>query len=347
VLRYDTVSEDCFSINLSTDGGESWAETYELCTGQELDENIGAVVVGNFLYVAYIMKTAVHSARVMRYRSSDGERDPIYGSQIVFNAGVGDTIRNLDLCSNADSFDDRLYMLALNSGELRFFWTDEDGGAGSESWNELPTGVSDAWWTLEASANENSGVGSGYHPMALYMAENWDLMLWRFSGGGPVTTLVDPAAYGESDSSPVSISAFDDFVVISYWNQLYEIRTCVSADGGDTFDCDVHQGDGNGFVGAVNARQGAGIAEMVVYDGDPPCLFRYRDYTGSWSGQVMCSDLDVSTGAFISLESLPPHSSSSHGAVVLSSDPDTGSAYFISSPVVFADGFESGDDSAW
>lgn len=351
VLRYDTASDDCFSVNLSTDEGSTWVETFEHCTGQELLGKIAAVVAGDFFYVAYVMETVVDSAKLMRFRWSDGEKDPIFGSQIVFSVMVGDSIRSFDLCSNADTFDDRLYFFAIEvlapalHGDLRFFWTDQDGGTGAEPWNDVPTTLSGVGSILGATGNENYAAHVGYHPMVLWTGEGFDLGVWRYRPGRQANTIVDNAVYG----TPSGISAYDDHVAINYWNQHYEMTTCLSDDGGVNFSCEFAQGVGNGFSGDVAARNGAGIAEMAVYDydGDAPCWYRHRDYVGTWSDQVACTDLGVSMRGPISLESLPPHTAFSYGAVVESSDPETGSAYFIRSPVIFSDGFESGDTAAW
>jgi hypothetical protein len=343
VLRYDTVSDDCFSVNLSTDEGSTWTESYEYCTGQELESDIGAVVSGDFLYVAYVMETAVDTARLMRFRMSDGAVDPIYGSQTVLTAAVGESIWDVDVCSNADTFDDRLYFFATHAGAIRSFWTDELGGTGPEPWHELATAFTNVWWVLGVTSNENYAAGSGYHPMVLYVADGFDLGVWRYHPVHSASNILDSAAYG----SPSGISAYNDYVAVNYWNQNYEMKSCLSDDGGLTFACEQVQGDGHGFTGDMAARNGAGIAEMVVFNNDQPCWYRHQDYGGTWSNDVVCTEISVDGESPISLESLPPHNQFSYGAVVVSNDPVAGSAYFIRSPVVFADEFESSNTSAW
>jgi hypothetical protein len=347
VLRYDTATTDCWSVNLSTDSGDSWTETYEYCTAQELGDEIGATIAGGRLYVAYIAKMAVASARLMRFRTSDGEQDPIYGGQTVFNAAKYDGICNVAVASNVDEFDDRLYYFAINEDALRFFWTDEDGGTGSESWHEIATGVTTAMcYYLAPTFNEHYHLGSDYNPMVAYQ-DSWDLYLWRYHGStGPESNLLEPSE--PVFEYPGAISAFDDTVAAIYWSYGYDLKACISEDAGDSFTCEeIGTADGP-FHGDITARNGTGIA--AVYNGNATgdfCEYRYLDSGGTWSPAYQCGGPENYAGSPIMIEPVSPYTMYSYGLLMVSNQEVTGGAYFVPAPVVYTDGFESGDTSAW
>ena len=346
VLRYDDGTDDCFSVNLSIDGGATWTETYEHRTSLELDDDIGATIVGGSLYVSYVSVAAVHSARLMRFRNSDGEQDPVYGAHTVFNAQVADTINDVKVCSNVDSFDDHLYFFAISEDVLKYFWSDEDGGAGTEPWHVVATGVSNACCGLDVTANKNAHLGTGYNPIAAFRGTDWELFLWRYDGMAPEQIELDDPIYSYPDGQ-VSISASEDEFVLTYWRQSYEAKTCVSHSAGGGMGCEVVQLGGYGYYGDLSARHGAGFAMVYSRDNDP-CEYRRRDYVGAWSAPQPCSDVDLDSSSWLTLEALPPYGELDYGGVLISSDGVPSAApYFFRAPVMFSDGFESGDTTFW
>lgn len=342
VLRYDDGIDHCFSVNISYDGGESWIETFERRSAIELRDFIGATIVDGNLYVSFIGRAAVNSAKLMRFRTSDGAQDPIYGSHTVFNAAVGDEIVDIKVASNGDWFDDHLYLFTISEEELRFFWSDEDGGAGSEPWHEVPTGVTNAWFALDVTANENAHLGSGFNPMVVFMGSGWELFFWRFDGVVGYQIELDDPIY----SVQVSVSAFEDRVVLSYWTQLYQFKTCVSPNSGTQWSCEVVQGTGYGYPVDVTARHDGGFAMIFARD-NGPCEYRRRGYSGAWSDPELCGAVDADSDARFTFDRLPPYGVFDLGGILISSDEVSGGAYFFRAPEVFSDGFEAGDLSGW
>ena len=345
VLRYDTAGEDCFAVNLSTDGGDSWSETYEQCSAHGIGNHLGTTVVGGFLYVGYISHIAVNSARVIRVQTSDGVYDPIYGSVTVLSAAVQDTICHIALTSNHASYDDHLYLFAITEGNLVFFWTDEDGGAGSEPWHEVTTGVTDAWcWMLEATYNDGFWLGSGYNPLVAYQS-SWDLYLWRYHGiDGPEHFLFDADA--PVFEYPGSIAAADDEMRAVYWSYSYQTKSCASSAAGSSPTCHTWDACNSGFAADVVAAPGGGFGAVYAPDNND-CLVRIEDASGQWSDSTPCHGSSLPLRGPVAIAPMQAFTPFSYGLVAIANDPLTGTPYFIRAPIIFNNGFESGDPSAW
>jgi len=104
VLRY---SGD-WSVNISTDGGETWQETYTW--GGSVDDT-SAAVVDDYLWVGYVFSSANDQGRMRRFNVSNGLVDGTYGYQTVFDKNVA--IKEIAVVTNADGFDNRVYLYAI------------------------------------------------------------------------------------------------------------------------------------------------------------------------------------------------------------------------------------------
>lgn len=345
VLRYDTVSDACFTINFSADTGENWAQPFLSCSVHGYGAHMGAAIVGGYLYVAYVDHMVVNSVELVRARTSDGAWDPVFGRQTVFSAAVGDSICHLALASNQVSFDDRLYLFAVTEGNLKFYWTDEDGGVGTEPWNEEATGVSDAsCWMLEAAYNDGYWLGSGYSPVVAYQV-GWYLYIWRFHGTtGAEHFLFDADA--PAFEYPGSIAVSHDELEAVYWSYSYEVKSCSSATAGSSPTCRTWEPCDHVFAGDVVATPFGGFG-MVYAPDNGDCLMRVKSDPGAWTGASLCSDSRSSLHGPLAIAPLQPYSPVSYGIVAVDNDPFTGTPYFVLSPVVFFDGFDSSDTSAW
>ncbi len=152
ILLYQSGSYYYWSVNLSTNGGSTWAETYQWNATYKIN-HISATVLDNHCFVAYIGNSGQTDARLRQFKVTDGQPENFSNGQpyITVFTTAGDSIREVALTSNQDFFNNRLYFFFLcNNGDLHYFWSD----AQAVFWNEIATYISDADRGLDASCNE-------------------------------------------------------------------------------------------------------------------------------------------------------------------------------------------------
>lgn len=331
-------NDNFWSVNISEDGGATWTETYYWEVPEWLHE-IDAVVVGDYLYVAYYVHALwPGSARLRRFSVHDGMPDNVYSYHEVVN--TPQTVYDFALASNADSADSRLYFLfAESDGDLRYFWTDAEGGSDA-SWTEATTGVTNASHKLYATWNE---LWDSYFLFASYIGRDDNLYVWRRGSGG-----VDSTEIASSVITPwrTGISAYDDVVVVSYAtgdSSGGDLEYWITYNGGEDWLIGT-LGTGESYVAPdVTLRKGRGIA--VVYGqynpvGVDQIWMRRRPYHGAyWSSPIFCSN---PSGPFevTSTELLP---GVGYGVVY----DNWSTADFVMISPIFVDGFESGNTVRW
>jgi hypothetical protein len=341
VLLYEDTTGGLWywTVNFSTDGGATWAETYSWWASYQI-KDVSATVVGDYLFVGYVGNTTFDGARLRRIFVSNGQVDLGYGYVTVFDKDV--EIKEIALCSNADDSDNRVYYWAiLNNFQLVYYWDD----TGAISWTEITTGVTDAYAGLDATWNEDDA--SGYYLYASYVGYviggtelTYPVNVVRHGAGGweRITTLSDFTGLHQL----TSISAYSDTVICAYEHSYTNgngIRYNISYNGGDswgyggsTFGPDVGH---NLYFPDVTCRGGQGSA--IVYDDEAgtfdPVWFRYRDHysAGAWDAEVkQFNEHDGATGWPNRIEWVPPSAGSSYayGAIYISWDPVPGTAWF-------------------
>jgi subtilisin family serine protease len=159
VLRY-TSTNWYWSVNISTDKGKTWQETYEWYATY-LIRDVSAAVVGNYLWVGYLGgDTAYHEGRIRRFSVSAGAEDTSYGYHTIIDKGV--PITEISVSANADSFDNRVYFSAIldtssgsspsNTTEVSQSLTDE---AQQETGNQVLIQTGDPTATLRQLADNS------------------------------------------------------------------------------------------------------------------------------------------------------------------------------------------------
>lgn len=330
--------EDFWSVNISEDGGATWNETYYFEVSEWFND-IDAVVVGDYLYVAYYVHAIwPGSARLRRFSVYDGSVDTGYHYHEVVNTSQG--IYDFALASNADGADSRLYYLLIESdGDLRYFWTDEDGGSDAP-WTEIATGVTNAAHDLYATWNE---LADNYFLFASFIGTDDNLYVWRRGSGGTDHTRID---FSVDPHWRMGISAYDDVVVATYATGDLaggDIRYWISYDGGENWWFGTPASGENYVAPDVTLREGAGIT--ILYgqynpDGIDQLWMRQRDYLGRfWSPPILCS-YPYDPFEVTSIELLP---GVGYGVVYRGG---SGAMFIMMSPI-FADGFDSGNTDRW
>lgn len=333
-----------FLINMSTDNGATWTETFEWQSTAEI-KDISVVVAGDYVYVAYPNPIILESAEIARFFVTDGTMDMTFGGGgwiEVFDAG-DEQITEVALVSSADENDTRLYYFAAQGDySLRYAWTNQEGGAGTTPWSEIATGVTSANHSLDATYVENSST----FLYVAYEGLDGDLHIWRRVSPGTV----DVADLGVTPVDSIRISAFEDTVVVLYDDQAAAdrgIKYVMSTDAGDSWDPESSLTAMDNYTSpAVTLRNGGGVA-AVYHDVTTPdwAALTQKDYaTGAWSTPIDCALPSLTTGSFTDIEHLP---FGDYGVLLVGSGTSSRNAFFALPLLLFGDGFEDGSDSQW
>lgn len=345
ILRGFGMGTDYLSVNISTDDGATWQESYYFSSMIVDYQDVDLAVVGDWLYVAvdYEGWFSTSAVYVVRFDVDDGSLDSTYGGagsvEVLTTAG---DLPEIELTSNTDTSDDRLYLFFLEDWVLRWLWTDADGGDGAEPWNEIVTLAPLAAGGLDAAHHP----GSTRSPMVSFVGVHDLVYFWTYDGApihgsmpvGAANRLVSAVAARHDDI----VIVYEDLPANSYLNGL---QACESHDGGDSWSCDSLRGGGHGSPVATG-RGGGGVAVAYQVTTVPKaCELIASEYDPvAWSGAEVLSDPDLAIGTPMAVEWLPE---TDYGVAYISDDPDPGSALFYRPWLNFTDGFESGDTGAW
>ena len=201
VTYQDTTSTEDYlwALNISTDGGATWAETY-IWSYMRQGAPTGLATMGDYVYIAYGRPASgPTAARLRRADAATGSIDAAFSWHEVFDFGVD--INEIELLNNA-SYDNRLYYTALlDNNEIVFFWIEEDG----VSYHQIPTGVTNASrgfpvpGTMDIPRNWNRGSSSRTSTRTIvYMSCSSKTMallkIWgtSISRGNPTFTISTP-----------------------------------------------------------------------------------------------------------------------------------------------------------
>ena len=323
VLKYTDGSGGHWSVNVSTNGGLSWLETYAY-TDPVAVKDISAAVVGDYLYVAYVVGTSPNEARIRRQFVFSGGTDGDFSLKTVFNKDTA--INEISLISNADGYDHRLYYFAiLADHKLIHYWA-YNVNTPTPVWNERLTGVLNAGAGLSATFNNNAP--SGYGVFASYIASDGTLpvMVWRSADS--TWGAVEVLAQYSGGSKPTSISACNDTVICAFEHNYATgpgIRCPISYNGGGVWSDIVFQPPpGHNYrCPDVTARGGKGTAFIFSEEAGQFDFvwFRFRAgyQPGPWNEAVQINQFDVLIGAMRRIQWLPPRTrgGSSYGAIYL------------------------------
>jgi hypothetical protein len=260
-----------FTVNRSSNNGQTWAETHAWGGGGDSIRSASATCMSNYCWVGYGTKVYPYEARVRRFDAATGLEHGFSGGAYVtvFAGAAPDTVKEVLLFSNQDQYNNRLYCMAITStGNLRYFWAETSATV----WHEVTTSISNASSGVSATWNQNY---STYPWWFSYISENDSLMIYNINQSNVVTFSFQTLA--GSGTRYTSISAYDDTVFCAFEYYI------------STFGCkyEVNYGDASWYWGrlgdttiiceapSITARYGGGIGAI------------YRHYTSPRQGRYV------------------------------------------------------------
>jgi len=338
---------DGSTVNMSTDGGLTWAERYVMSPPALVD----AAIVDQYLYLAFAY-TPSHEARMRRFFVADGELDSSYGTQSVANVDPN-TILDVSLGTNADYTNNRIYVAFIESNNaVRCYW---DMASDGTTFTEVsPAGVSAA-----SGLDSHWGEGTMGSPLVLlwfsYLGTDGSIhVLGRATNGTWTYDTISPDLYS---STSTRISAHGNNVFVAYTVEGTNARAAgyhVSYDNGQTwndgkaYDPPAGEPGCNGVDITARGGWGSAVVWNVEDAFDSVSLATREDYhQGGWNPPIDFNQFDAYSGAQSYIQYLGPLEAV--GMVYLAgSSGATAIPYFdLVGLLPFGDGFETGDTSGW
>ncbi|MEO0212079.1 MAG: hypothetical protein ABIN66_09555 [candidate division WOR-3 bacterium] len=143
-------ADTCWTLNISTNGGSSWSETYRwnLANGYELYD-VDAAEYPGYIYVVYA-SSYNDSVWTRRFSETNGSHDDGFGFNLAI--GTNSDIVEVNLETNRAGFTE-LYCGTINAAGAFLFFYSIDG----TSWYPFDPGVSNAYYGLDMDYGFISG----------------------------------------------------------------------------------------------------------------------------------------------------------------------------------------------
>lgn len=338
---------DSWTMNISTDGGVTWQETFYYGT----ESRISMTVAGDHVWVSYVLSSAPTEVRMRRFDAATGAVDGVYFWELVANVSPAN-VDDVALINNAPDFDTAVYVAVIDSNDnVRTYWDDLVG----TSFDEYSPPVTNAESHLDFAYCPYGFSSSGYVAYLSFESNTGQLEVWRMSWLGTWDQVQAVTLYGSHHYT--AVSAFKETVMTAYENDFANgngINYRVSYDHGVSwFGGTIYAPDVSGpaaFGADVSLDSGMGV--VVTYNREEgavdPVYHRNRRGLGSgvWDEPFEFSNFDSMSAMKTEVNFIGAGCVSSYGMLYLG---DTGIPYFdlVTPRGFFCDGFESGNTAAW
>ena len=358
-IGYDSASGNIFvliqwaagwSMNISTDMGASFSETYFWSVHALAD----MTVVGDHAWVGYAGDgTHSGSVRMRRFHVADGAEDMAYGWVEVDDIDP-DTVLDLIVESNAPDINNRIYVVYTDDwdGEIKIWYDDLSG----TSFSLVPTGISYAWYGLDFAWNPYSDSPTDGNFWISFIDStpevqvhtNFNSVFFFNEASQPFT--------GTQRVTGLSAHAGKVYCVYekdngSGQNGVAYLSTANTGEVWTTSDVFVpNPGGSSALRPNVTVRSGAIPAVVFTTDEIAADFVRHTRREamsyGSWDAPIAFNNHDAALLTPNEIEWLDVPCVRSHGMVY---GDDAGVPYFdlMTPRCLFSDGFESGDTSGW
>ena len=279
-----------YTANFSNDGGATWVETYALGGFSYVMNDLDACAGGNFFWVAYTGGLAGNSmCWLKRFQASDGAPVNMPNGSSTYNLftqTLPDTIMDLEIMSNQDQFNNRLYVMAIiKTGVVKAFW----GYTDQVNWTEYTVGITDALQGLDANWNYNY---SSYFLLMSYVNNANEVVLY-----GKAADWEELRSYAINNTYSYYTTAcggWQDtlFFTFNYGGTAVQVRYQIQYGSGGSWYYGYMASDTtvNNFTPDVTLRNGGGIHGCYRGPSTSDAYYRYRAYYGSWSTAEQYND---------------------------------------------------------
>jgi hypothetical protein len=288
VLSYREADIYRYSVNMSTDNGNSWVETNVYGAGSSPVVTVSAAVVDSFCYVGYTLEGLTVS-RLRRYSAYTGETTPFIDNvsfKNVVNLGATDAVEEISLATNQENFNNRLYYSVITqSDSLIVLWNNE----ANVIYNTFSGALADAEEGLDICWNTDY---TSYYLYGSYITNSNAIKFFKIDAS---SSIIESGSYYSGDVRDYSsISAYKDTItsVFEYNSFTTQFnRYLVSYNAGTNWLSGL-VGDTLELSEAPNIAAGGGNVGVVFRYYTPTREGRFitRPMHGGWSSPVAYSD---------------------------------------------------------
>lgn len=295
VLCYKQNNGYAWSVNLSTDGGLTWSETYDWGSTTKI-YTISATVVNSHCYVAYTTITNKKEGRLRRFSASNGSYAPFPDASAyitVVNVAEGDSVKQIVLGSNQVNMNNRLYFAALTASDsILMYWNYPVNVV----FNKYISTLNDAKEGLDITWNNGfTGFNYSYYNFGSYITNNNEIKTFGCpSNSDSIKALFSYFPGYSRDYSSISSQNDTITAVFGYYDGgTYQIRYVVSYNGGSIWKYGLA---GDSLLRAEAPDIAAGDAGVgIIYRYYTPLRegrFTWRPMAGSWSTPIKFTDYE-------------------------------------------------------
>ena len=340
-----------WSMNISTDLGQSFSETYYWADYTAVAD---MSVSGDYAWVGYTSDgDAFASSRFRRFSAETGNHDGVYSFHVVADE-TPNTMTEIAVEGNTPDKNNRIYVAYLvdETNSIKFWWDDIVG----TSFSEIPTGITDA----------DSGLDLAWNPF--YQASGHARWISYLSTGNLVRLYRSFESSWESEASHAysgmlgrtALSAFNDHIYCAFEceSDPGKVGVCylASDDAGASvwLHDDAYWPTGSevsGWAPDISIRSGLGRAAVFSSEtGDLDDVYVVTKPgwdPGPWSDPAWYNTYDHVSGDETYIEWIGSSCVSTYGMVYFDQDgPNTPFFDLLTQRGFFCDGFEGGT-GAW
>ncbi|MCP4898402.1 MAG: hypothetical protein GY906_15620 [bacterium] len=337
-----------WSLNISTDGGATWLETYYYPIQSEISMKVG----GDYVWVSYTSSSVPDELRMRRFFVETGADDSVYHFHMVADISPA-TIVDVAMTSNADSGDSAVYLACVGSDFSAHFYYDDYVGTSFEAFHPP---FANASGNLDITMNP--GTTTGFFLFLSYRATG-SIQIFRLHLFGGWEHVFAYSITGSNNYT--SISAREDTVTTmfeadyTYGNGVIQWVNYNAGEGSDWVPdfgyAPLSPSDPEAAGPDVSLRSPYG--SILTYTRDEGAFdkvyYTQRDGhgPGTWDSAVSFNEIDPASQEQTTVEWLGACCVNSYGLVYLSGGDFIPYFDLVNPRGIFCDGFESGDASEW
>ena len=271
-----------YTANISTDGGATWAETYALYGFSYVMNDLDACCVADHFYVAYTgggPGSPSSMAFLKRFKAADGQADTMPNGSSTYNIFNTTEITDLEISSNQDQTNNRLYFCCIeNGGVTHFYWNIPT----TVTWTGIAMNITDALQGLDMNWNLNT---STYFLVISYINNANQVQIYGIKSGDIFDNLYTYGINSTYSYYTTSCGGHDDtlFCAFDYHDTYHLVQYVIQYSGGTWYYGNVGSTTENNYNPDATLRGAGGI--HCVYRGAGPfdAYYRWRPYSGGWS----------------------------------------------------------------